>query len=353
MKNPFRIVIFSLALMSLGLISESLFSSPVAQGAAVLDATPPGATPSATGTTRPREGDGEHTATPSATGTTRPRDGERTVTPSATGTPRPKESDKSDNDKNKEKERANKGTFSGEVSAKGAGTFTLKLRNGQTITFLVDAHTEFRQDGKGRDKATFGDLQVGMKSVNVYALRQGSGGATTPRPSPTGTPSATPTPTRTPSVTPSATRTTTSGRTDGANERVLETTTPTITPTSTTTPTATPTPSTGRTPEWTAKGVQLPRLVKKYEQAIGEVTVLSDTSITIKGRDGKTHTGNLNSHTKKLPEGATFAVGDRVLIIARWDDDAGSKGDLVVWLIVKLGRSPTGTPTPTPTQVRS
>lgn len=102
------------------------------------------------------------------------------------------------------------------------------------------------------------------------------------------------------------------------------------------------------TPTLKAQQVKLPKVKDRFEHVIGEITALSDTSITVKDREGKSTTGVLNSDTKKQPTGATFAVGDRVLVQARFDESQGSEGAWVVSHLVKLGTKPAPKPSGTP-----
>lgn len=128
-----------------------------------------------------------------------------------------------------------------------------------------------------------------------------------------------------------------------------------------------PVASTDRTaaaPTLTALMVQLPKVEARFAHRIGEITSISATTVSLKDREGKTHTGMLNDKTRKLPVGATFAVGDRVLALARFDESQGTSGGWVVTQLVKAGlpeprasaapsaapaASPSASPTPSAT----
>lgn len=386
--NTLRLLGLLLTVLSLAYWPGGMPSASVVLGGTVLDSTPDNGTVTAT----PRSGDGDRDRDRDREERERERERERSERErEREEREKEREREKEEKEKERERERGKKRTITGEVTAKGADSFTLKQRNGELVTIHVNAQTEFKQSGKGRTKPTFEDLKVGMKEVRAYVRKTDPREAATPSATATATPTGTvaartPTPTgtvaagtATPTSTPRGAGAAISaqgldeGRSDNgatvlSDARILQTTTPTATntptatatprmtstpgatgtATATATPSATGTPSSSAGPVLLAKKVELPPIRERFRHVIGEITEISETSITVEDRDGKSHTGVLTPQTMKLPMGAAFAVEDRVLAIARWDDDAGEDGSLVVWLLVKLGQGPQeGPPSPT------
>lgn len=305
--------------------------------------------------------------TPQDPASDRDRDRDRVDrTPTPTATPRDKDREREDKEREREdkaaaararkeaEERARdaqrlrellkRRTVVGEVTKVGADRFTLLSRDGQAVTLLVDEKTKFKRSGSGKQKVALADLKEGMQ-VTAYGRLAEPTPAESDAKEPSRTPTATrvPTPgvTRTPISTPMATRTPTA---------ISQ---PTISVSSNAIVTAVSTEE----PLYLAVRVELPRIKAKYHHHIGVITQISDTQITLRERDGHEGVVLINNRTRRLPERATFRVGDRLLGLARWDDEVTEDGAWVLSLMVKLGSGPAGeapppataTPTPTPT----
>ena len=94
-----------------------------------------------------------------------------------------------------------------------------------------------------------------------------------------------------------------------------------------------------------ALGVQLPRIQEKFIHVTGEITALSDTSVTVKDpKSGRSYTAMLNAQTKKEPKNATFAVGDRVLMRAKITEGQGTTATVTAQQLVKLPQPPVREP---------
>lgn len=292
-------------------------------------------------------------------------------TPTPTATPRDKDREREDKEREREdkaaaarirkeaedraqkerakqekQEQAKKQTFAGEVVEKGADSFTLKERTGRTVTLFVDAQTNFKRSGSGNRRPTLADVRVEMR-LEVYAHLIAKPSTTSEtRSRVQQTPEATPSPGSTPVLLPTRTPTPELSATPE--------------PTKTRTPGLTVTPTPRATPqlEYLAVRVELPRIKAKYHHHIGVITQISATQITLRERDGHEGVVLINNRTRRLPERATFRVGDRLLGLARWDDEATEDGAWVLAHMVKLGSGPAGeaippaTPTSTPTPTR-
>ena len=233
-----------------------------------------------------------------------------TATASATSTsvPGPSATPSRTPERDNKGNREHKISVHGDVTEKAADSVTLKDRNGRTAIALIDAATKFTQEGS-RASPTLNDVKIGMR-LDIYGILQSS----TPE-------------------------------SRGRGKSLTSTRQQTL----------------------KAIVVRLPRVKERFSHLIGEITALSDASVTLETREGNINTGVINDKTKKLPQGATYAVGDRVLVFAKFDASQGSSGAWVVLQMVKLGPkqgndtespetvtpSPTASPTATATSTPS